>query len=277
MFTSRHFLSSEQMQTNQGENPKRIAELDIFRGLAFTGMVVHHIIFFLQWEHVLPPGSAQQTLSVLGLVVRVIFISLVGASSWLWFLKYTMNSETAEANSATALGSVLQPTVSRSLKVAVAAVTISLMSMIFVPAYAVQFGVLHLIAVSVILVVPFLWIPRFSLCIGVVSIGIGYLARSFWSVPSELSWLAWSNTADPALDYFPILPWFGYVLLGLGLASLIYGKEPKSLLSAKAQQAIPGSNVFSWLGQNALMLYVVHLPVMVVVVKTLIFFFERIF
>jgi len=236
-------------------------------------MVVHHTLFFLQWKSLIPCGSADILLDFLGPVVRIIFISLVGVSSWLWFLKYT--NEYAHNSLLERLTSkkIMRPTLKRALHVGSAAVIISIVRALFVPGFMIEFGVLHLIAASVILIVPFLCVPRFSMGLGVILLYIGWVARSFFFIPHELSWFIWSNFPSPTLDYFPILPWFGFVLIGLGIGNIVYGMKPKSIFhnSPYVLDFFSKYPVLSWIGRNALVLYVLQLPIIILGVELVTF------
>ena len=248
-------------------NHSRIEEIDILRGVAFLGMVLHHVLFFLQWKHVIPYGSVDWLLSILGPVVRITFIGLVGVSSWLWFLKYTQGFSDQPLYLRLRSNNIMRAALRRSLHVGTAAVVVSLFSAIFVPRYMINFGVLHLIAVSVILIVPFLAMPRLSTLVGLLLLVLGSNMHRFLFIPSELSWFIQASMVRPTLDYFPILPWFGFVLLGLGLAHVLYGDKPTSLVSLRKDTPIPGFPLLGWIGRNALVLYVIQLPLIVLVIE----------
>src|SRR5690606_37605684 len=106
-------------------------------------------------------------------VVRITFIGLVGVSSWLWFLKYTQDNAQESLSVRVQSNAIWQATLKRGLTVGAAAVVVSLLTALFVPGYMVEFGVLHLIAASVVLIVPFLAMPRVAALLGVVFIVFG--------------------------------------------------------------------------------------------------------
>jgi len=63
-----------------------------------------------------------------------------------------------------------------------------------------------------------------------------------------------------SLDYYPLFPWFGFVLTGMGLGYLLYIPERNSLLAKIGSLPAP-----EWLllaGRQALLLYFLHQPLL---------------
>jgi uncharacterized membrane protein len=68
-------------------------------------------------------------------------------------------------------------------------------------------------------------------------------------------------------DYRPLLPWFGVVLIGLFFGNVVYGdgRRPAGLPAAAPVLARP----LLPLGRNSLAIYLVHQPVMIVLLAAL--------
>lgn len=239
--------SSKVLRNSSG----RLLYIDAIRGVAFLGMVVHHFVFFMYWQEIAIISPWSLPVEMIGWLVRVTFVLLVGVSSWLWFQKY-WNGD---------IPKLLTTTVKRAAKVGLAAVLVTFFTVFFIPELPVYFGVLHMITYSIVFVVPFLFIPKVAWLVGLFLI---FLARLHALVEYDLGiyWLVKSSVRTPALDYFPVLPWFGVVLIGVSVGYYIHSKD--AFFGWKFKRDIGSETVttiLSWLGRNALVLYVMHFPI----------------
>jgi uncharacterized membrane protein len=126
----------------------------------------------------------------------------------------------------------------------------------------VTFGILHLIGVSIVLAYPFLnlRLANFALGILVFAVGMYVMAQD----PSGSPWLLPFGVVPEGWmmpDYRPLLPWFGVVLIGLGFGKVVYGggNRPRMLprkTPVAAQPLLP-------LGRNSLVIYLVHQPILI--------------
>jgi len=131
----------------------------------------------------------------------------------------------------------------------------------------VVFGILHLIGFSIAAAYPLLPYRRrtISLLAGAAIIGVGiYANRQIVSHP-WLIWLGISQRGRPMVDYYPILPWFGMALVGLFAGHALYpdGRRRFALPNLSGVWPI---RALSYLGQHALLIYLVHQPVLLGIV-----------
>lgn len=164
----------------------------------------------------------------------------------------------------------------RGLKLLALALGVTLVTGVFLPEDIITFGILHFLSVCMILYgllkryadrLPFSWaamivcallylctrgIPRGWLGLGP---GAGImlpqsLYESNWAAP-----LGFHNYAFQSADYFPLLPWIFVFAAGTFTGKLAaQGKFPAFAYPSR----VPA---FSWLGRHALILYLVHQPV----------------
>ena len=66
----------------------------------------------------------------------------------------------------------------------------------------------------------------------------------------------WSYT----LDYFPMMPWFGLVLLGISIGDQLYEGSSRRFRMPDLSEYKP-VKIFQWCGQHSLGLYLLHQPV----------------
>ncbi len=132
----------------------------------------------------------------------------------------------------------------------------------------VAFGILHLIGVSIVLSYPFLKLGFANLVLGVGVFAAGLYLQAL--DPTGSAWMLPFGVVPEGLvmpDYRPLLPWFGVVLVGIFFGNVVYGegRRPDGLPAAAPLPAKP----LLPLGRNSLAIYLVHQPVMVVLLAAL--------
>jgi uncharacterized membrane protein len=133
------------------------------------------------------------------------------------------------------------------------------------PKTFITFGILHCIVVSSILGWPLVRFPRAALIVGIVVIVVGVAI----GLPLfDLPWLNWVGlmTHKPATeDYVPLLPWFGVVLVGVSIGWWLLERHMRDL--RQISRASP--KWLTWLGRHSLLVYMIHQPIMVGVLRVL--------
>lgn len=140
----------------------------------------------------------------------------------------------------------------RFAKIGFFALCISTFTYFAFPKNWIYFGTLHCIALSSVLVLPFVGRPKLTA-----------LASALMLVP--LLWgfqLPWFKLGHASMDYIPLFPWIGVVFLGqfsthLGLHR--YGPNSTSLKSLLLPLEL--------MGRHSLLIYLIHQPVLFGLVK----------
>jgi uncharacterized membrane protein len=133
----------------------------------------------------------------------------------------------------------------------------------------VAFGILHLIGVSIILAYPLLRYRYANLFLGLSIIAVGVYIR-IEGFSSESPWLLPFGVVPENLvmpDYRPLLPWFGVVLLGLFAGNVLYGNGRRPALFAN--KAPVATKPLLPLGRNSLFIYLVHQPILILLLASL--------
>lgn len=228
---------------------ERLWEIDALRGVAVVAMVLYHFSYDLAYFGLFDVGFFR---SGAGLqAARLIggsFIFLAGISLTLSYRRAL----------AAAPGRKLSPKyLLRGGRILAYGLAITLLTWIFLPNDMIIFGILHLIGASIILAYPLLNLKLPNVVLGLVCIAAGLLLRSF---DVSNPWLVWIGT-DPTffmLDYWPIFPWFGVMLLGVAAGNALYGNRTKRATGTRP----PVSRPLTFLGRNSLTVYLVHQPVL---------------
>ena len=127
----------------------------------------------------------------------------------------------------------------------------------------VHFGVLHLIGFSIIAAFPFLRFKWLNLALWVLLFVLGgvILRQQIYVGTLWLVWLGFYLMFYSAADYFPLIPWFGVVLLGVFFGNLLYPAGRRAFLLPDWSNAAPVRGV-RFLGRHSLPIYLLHQPVL---------------
>jgi uncharacterized membrane protein len=152
----------------------------------------------------------------------------------------------------------------RGLKVFSWGLIITLVTWIFLREGFIIFGILHLIGISIILAYPFLKLLYWNLLIGLFCIFLGAYLKCFVFNFYWLSWLGFRPAQFYSVDYFPLLPWFGVVLIGIFFGNLLYSDCSRRFQLIDFS-SFSGIKVFCFLGKHSLLIYLLHQPLIIAV------------
>ena len=227
---------------------KRLHGIDALRGIAIIMMIVYHFAWDLQY-------------------LRLVQIHLLTDPWWHRFALFIAGSFIF----LTGVGQVLsfragfsaRRFLKRLAVIAASAGLITLGTLFAVPEGYVFFGILHCIAVSAVLGLPFLWLPApVTAAAGVFALAAPSLFASEAFAAKWLWWLGLMTFRPSTYDYVPILPWFGWALLGIAATRIAFAVSPRTeVLLAWRPQFHPWHGV-EWLGRHSLAVYLLHQPVM---------------
>jgi uncharacterized membrane protein len=224
---------------------KRIWELDALRGLFILGVVIVHLVYdmvelyrLIDWEY--PPlfSFVQQWGGVLFFLISGISV--------------TLGSRCIRRGLLVIAGGMV-----------ISAVTWGMYYLNFAgKGLIIYFGVLHCLGVCMLLWPVFRKLPHWALALaGVVLVAAGFYLRSLDPVSTQwLMPLGLPGEGFVSSDYFPILPYLGFFLLGSALGKSVY-KDKKSLLpNVKTDNFI--IRFFLLCGKHSLWIYLLHQPLL---------------
>lgn len=230
----------------------RLWEVDALRGVAIVMMVIYHFLWDLHslggYDIALRTGFW----SYWQVVTASLFTGLVGLS-----LTLSYNRERATHPT----GSLWSKYLVRGLTIFTWGVVIGVVTYLALGGSGyVRFGILHLIGLSIILAYPFLRFRWINLALGVLVILLGAWAPR---LGLDLPWLEWlAATPGSGVDYAPLFPWFGRVLIGIFVGNTLYaGGSRRFSLPDASQNALV--KALRLLGENSLLIYLVHQPIMI--------------
>ncbi|WP_146587880.1 heparan-alpha-glucosaminide N-acetyltransferase [Puniceibacterium confluentis] len=223
----------------------RLLVVDLARTAALLGMILFHLVRDLEIFGLAAPGTtlsggwAVFARSVAGSFLFLSGVSLVlaqqGHRRWRNFAR-------------------------RLVVLAGAAAAISLATFLAVPGQYVFFGILHAIAVSSVLALPFLRLPVWMSLGGALLIVLADQALT--APPFDAVWMKWtglSSAPRPSLDFIPLVPWFAPVLLGVFSARTVAGLQLRPVVPSVSRWQWQW---LAWPGRHSLMIYLLHQPVL---------------
>ena len=235
----------------------RFAGVDMLRGVAIAMMIAYHFCYDLA-HFGLVPWVPDDMLAESGwiawrTVIVVSFLALVGFSR--------------------ALSLAFKPSASdfwkRWAQIAGAAVLVSLASRWFAGERWIYFGILHFIAVAILLCR--LWLLRVQSAPVTAAVGLALIVAGLsFSSPAldalPLNVLGFAAHKPHTDDYVPLVPWMGVVLIGLagGLLWKARDFEPPAALE-RLRAAVPAAlqAALAGAGRWSLTIYLVHQPILI--------------
>jgi len=233
----------------------RFWEVDLLRGAAIVLMVLYHLVYDLNYFAVYDIDVSSGFWLAVARAAASLFLLLVG-------LSFTLSHSRAQLLGQE--GRFRLRLLKRSAWILSLALGITIVTYLLIGKGFIVFGVLHLIGLSLLLAYPFLRLRKANFLFGLLFILLGiYLQNISVCFP----WLLWLGLAPPgfySVDYFPVFPWFGVILVGIGLGDRLYPGHRRGI-------PVPdlSSSTFvrglAFLGRNSLFIYLVHQPVMIAI------------
>jgi len=221
----------------------RNVALDAVRGLAILAMVVYHFCFDLQYFRVARWDFYHDALWLNArTIILSSFLLIAGVSLVL-----------ADR------GAASRRRIWRHVgMIGACAVVVSAASYALFPASWIWFGVLHAIAVSLVLTRPLVRRPALALVIGVAVIAAGNLVAYPPFDSPALGWLGFMTGRPRTEDYVPLFPWTGVMLLGIVAGHRLVRADFRPIAFAGRWP-----RWMAWLGRHSLAIYMVHQPLLI--------------
>ncbi len=239
-------VSSPSAATPRG----RIDALDIARGTALAAMASYHILWDLGFLRLTPENYAlTQPGRLAAHAIAGSFLLLVGIGLVL----------------ANGRGVPFGRFVGRIARIGGAAALITVATTFAFPDSYIFFGILHCIAASSLLGLPFVFAPVWltALTAMAVLLAPALIAHPLLDAP-QLSFLGLGRLRPDTNDWVPLFPWFGMVMAGIALARL----GGPAFVSGRLARWRAGSRIAraaAFAGRHSLAIYLVHQPVLLAV------------
>jgi uncharacterized membrane protein len=232
------------------ESRQRFWEIDFLRGIAIIMMIVFHFLFDLSYFSIYSVDVYSGFWWLFARVTAMIFIFLVGISLTLSYSRIRDGVSRVD---------IARKYMFRGAKIFVYGLLITLATWLFLQSGFIVFGVLHFIGIAIIISWPLLNRRRLLLVLGVVFILVGVYLQSFTVGFPWLLWLGLRPELFYTLDYFPLLPWMGVILIGMFFGKMFYPDGKQAIKNRSG----PVISQLSFLGRHSLVIYLLHQPVLI--------------
>jgi len=234
----------------------RFWEIDLLRGIAVVMMIFFHFLYDLNFFEILCLNLYKGYFLLYVYIGGMLFFILVGVSLTLSYsivkMSFTKNKLRLKF-------------ISRGLKIFGLGLFITFISYIFLNEGFIVFGALHCIGLSIILAYPFLNFRYINLLFGSILIFFGIILKS---LTFDFYWLLWVGFIPKTfytVDYFPIVPWLGIILIGIFIGNEIYSGHVRkfNLIDISDNRII---RLFTFLGKHSLIIYFIHQPILLSII-----------
>ena len=231
---------------------QRIWELDFLRGLSIILVVGYHLLYDL--------GAFVGVERFLGFTTDL--------SSTAWRVAQNFFAGLFIVLSGTSC-SLSRSNVRRGLRLLAVSLAITAVTYVFDPSSAVWFGILQLLAVSILVYGAAFGKAGPLACAvwGAAVVGLGAVLPALKKgLTIRFDWLLPFGIHSPgfsSFDYFPLIPWLGVFLIGAALGKSVYAPK-RSLLPWRLPQTFVNAA-----GRHSLLIYVAHQPVIMGVLYVL--------
>lgn len=231
---------------------ERFWEVDFSRGIAVIMMIIFHFLYDLNYFDLYKIDLYSGYFLIYLYIGASLFIMLVGISLSLSYSRVQKLQTKKELQ---------LKYFKRGLKIFGLGLVITLVSWIYLDEGFIVFGILHCIGISIILAIPFLRFRYLNLSLGFILILLGAILKNLTFDFNWLVWLGFVPSSFYTIDYFPLLPWLGVVLVGIFIGNSLYPnfKRKFSLRNLDSFRVI---RFFCFLGRHSLIIYFVHQPIM---------------
>ena len=221
---------------------ERVASVDALRGMAIVAMVTYHFAFDLRFfglsasDFENDPFWLAARASIVASFLLLAGISLVLADR----------------------AGVDTPRFLRRIAVvALCAAAASAASYVIYPKTFIYFGILHCIALSLLVARPLVRWPMTSLFAGILVIVAGVTIEHPAFDQRATSWIGFTTFKPPTQDYVPVFPWLGVVLVGIALGDAL---ERRAFAPVRGLGRTP--RILRWMGRHSLAIYMAHQPLL---------------
>lgn len=215
-------------------------------------MIGYHLVLAAEFSHLINwTQVSPDAWWLFAKSIQVTFLSLVGVSIYLAQFRKKNFVQFSFGQGSTLLGWGL---------------LLSVASWFAFPAAPILFGILHLIGFAYLLAPILSKLGNANLALGLFFLLLNFVSFSFPSTFFPIP-VGFPPPSFSSLDYFPIIPWLGVVMIGVWLGQSIYPHhQDKFLIHNALHQQLEKNfitRVLSFLGKKTLLLYLLHLPILV--------------
>jgi uncharacterized membrane protein len=244
-----HFTGGE-AGTGVRRSHRRYWEIDALRGCAILMMITYHLLFDLSFFHIADITVHTGFWRYFAYATAGSFVFLVG-------LSLTVSNARRDGDRD---HPPYRKFALRGGGIFLLGMGITAVTLVYPGEGYVLFGILHLIGVSIAIAPLFFRFRRLNLLAGAALFAASYAIRGIEG-PLWLAGIGIHPASFVSLDYEPLIPWFGVVLIGMYAGATLY---PDGLRRIPLTGEMPAAaSLLAALGRHSLVIYLVHQPLLI--------------
>ncbi len=218
--------------------------LDVSRGFAILLMFIYHFCYDLDYYGFIQQDFSHDEFWInFRIIIVSLFLLVLGISLYL----------------ASYRGIRKKRFLQRLYLLIFYAALVSISSWVMYPKAMIFFGILHFITIASVLGLLFIRLEKMNLVLGLLLIVISQtISHAFFNQP-YLQWFGLMTKQPITVDYVPLLPWFGVVLIGIYLGQVLSRLPNESFLKSW-QSTHSTSKILALGGRYSLHIYMLHQP-----------------
>ena len=223
----------------------RYTALDAIRWTSVLGMIFFHANYLLEYifiQDIIPFWDGFW--NILRYMIVITFIFLAGFVS---VLSFQRNS----------IGEIIQKTLKRTGILSLLALSVTIVTYLFIPEFGISWGILHFLALASLIGIFIIRSWYLAFILGIFVLSFPYISSldiaSVFLIP--IGFPPWDYASA---DYYPLIPWFGYYLIGQGMGYIFIRYQLLKYLDWNLSE----NNPFTFLGRYALIIYMIHVPIL---------------
>jgi len=250
-------------QPKQAARASRYWEIDALRGVAILLMMGFHLTWDMVSLGLVQVNMGRGPWPWFSRIISTMFLSLAGIS--------LVISDSRRGDTPAWRKYLL-----RGLKILGLGMVVTVVTYFALGRGFVVFGILHLIGFSIMAAIPFLPYRRrwLNLVLGLALLVVGSYVNRQTVLHPWLIWLGINQLGRPMADWYPVLPWFGMMLIGLWLGHTLYTSGERQFVLPDLSRA-PVIRQLGFLGRHSLPIYMAHQPILMGIVFAIAWWLAR--
>jgi uncharacterized membrane protein len=237
--------------------PYRFWEIDAARGVAIVMMVLFHTLFDISFLGIYPVQVSTGFWRLFAAATATLFLFLVGLS---------FSISAAHAAKYLTRREFYLKFFKRGLFIFSLGIAATIVTWLYLGNGYIIFGILHLIGISIILAPLFYRFTWMNLIAGSGIVILGGFIQGIYG-PIFLVWLGIHPISFYSVDYTPLIPWFGVVLIGIFAGKILYTDGQRT--TPPKNNPRPHEKGLMFLGRHSLLIYLLHQPVIILILTAL--------
>ena len=232
--------------TDNKYQTKRFFEIDFIKGIATIFMIIFHFFYLMYFMNIKKFNIDNGILNFFARSAHSIFILMVGVNIAISYKK--IKEKYKEFNNDEFMNIYIGKTFKRAMYLLLFGFIMTLLSYLGFGNLFIKFGIFHFIGISLllsILVTPYKYNPMIATGIILVLYSLinyskinNVLSTSCENMPLFCFISGLYNVKYSSLDYFPIIPFFGLMTLGITIGNYMYTDKKRNYLNEDESKSL---------------------------------------